>query len=817
MLRYGLMSRHTRVRCGAKQLAIGLYVYLSCSLLSSSCAPQSVAPIPVDTLLRAKQFPLLGRLRISPDGRYVAYSLIDPLRRVTDKALTADVRRTHSGVPQIVLGSDVWLTNLQNGETRNLTQGRGTSWAPAWSPDGERLAFFSDSAGAVNVWLWNAKTESINLASSTTIRVSRPIESPVWTLDSERLLVTAATDVCSGEKESLVSSQPSLGIKDSLQTTALIYGDPPRTASKAEAPEKISSPMWDRDIVEIDLAHARNRCLSTRLHPMWLELSPDGKAIAVSAWQVKPATVLTNLIDLVVIDISDLKEHTVAKHVSTFDGINFSWSPNSAQLAYTTATMSLDGQKRGDCFVADVATDSNRQLTARSQQNCASVFTVPIWNATSSQIYVLSASSQPATFDGLWELSVISGSARKLINLSSPTFVEILSSPTSGAFWTPDSGRSMVIMMRNPKSLSSGFYFLNVKTGGLTKLIEEKKTYGLNTSDAEWSIDISADGRFAVYKAQNASHPEDIWKLTGAVGAKPTQVTHINPELAQYQMGQSIMIRWTDRLGQTKRAALLLPAGYTRGRRYPLIVYQYPGAFGSTFVNNFGIAENFFDEMQIFATRGFAVLYPDVPVKAGRPMRDILDAVMGAVDTAIAVGVADPNRLGIIGHSWGGYGVLSVLVQTNRFKAALSRSGVGGDLIRYYTEMNGDGRAGGMAEVELLRTGGTLWNRKRTFIDNSPIFFLNRVQTPLLLTHGSNDSVAPELSEAVFVALRRLGKEVKYIKYQGENHYEATWGYANQADFLREMIDWFEYHIGPNSDTVKQGVRGSYKAYSSRP
>src|SRR5439155_4768593 len=135
-------------------------------------------------------------------------------------------------------------------------------------------------------------------------------------------------------------------------------------------------------------------------------------------------------------------------------------------------------------------------------------------------------------------------------------------------------------------------------------------------------------------------------------------------------------------------------------------------------------------------------------------------------------GVADPDRLGLFGHSYGGYSTLSLLVQTTRFKAAIAADGYG-DLIATYGQMNSDGSAFGvpLAETGQLLMGGTPWQFRERYVENSPVFHLDRVETPLLIVHGANDTVVlPFLADEIFVGLRRLGKEVVYAKYQGEGH-----------------------------------------------
>jgi dipeptidyl aminopeptidase/acylaminoacyl peptidase len=120
------------------------------------------------------------------------------------------------------------------------------------------------------------------------------------------------------------------------------------------------------------------------------------------------------------------------------------------------------------------------------------------------------------------------------------------------------------------------------------------------------------------------------------------------------------------------------------------------------------------------------------------------------------------------------------------------------------------GDAFGVANLEQGQglMGGTPWEYRDRYIENSPIFFLDRVETPLLIVHGKEDTaVASFLGDEVFVGLRRLGKEVEYAKYKGEGHSPIYWSYANQLDFCNRMIGWFDKYLkgsSPQPNAVSQ-------------
>src|SRR5262249_35117530 len=140
---------------------------------------------------------------------------------------------------------------------------------------------------------------------------------------------------------------------------------------------------------------------------------------------------------------------------------------------------------------------------------------------------------------------------------------------------------------------------------------------------------------------------------------------------------------------------------YAEGERYPLIVWVYGGVFLSNQFDHFGLGSEGPFNMQILATRGYAVLMPDAPQNMGTPMVDLAKAVLPGVDKVIEMGVADPERLGVMGHSYGSYSTLSLIVQTKRFKAALAADG-SGDLISAYGQMDAQG---GALQTSILEAG----------------------------------------------------------------------------------------------------------------
>jgi dipeptidyl aminopeptidase/acylaminoacyl peptidase len=178
----------------------------------------------------------------------------------------------------------------------------------------------------------------------------------------------------------------------------------------------------------------------------------------------------------------------------------------------------------------------------------------------------------------------------------------------------------------------------------------------------------------------------------------PRRLSRINSQLDRYRFGTSRLVQWRGMDGKVLRGALVLPTNYRAEGRYPLVVKVYGGASLSNEVNRFG-AEPGVGDLQLLATRGYAVLLPDTTLHPGRVARDLAEAVMPGVDKVVELCIADPERLGVMGHSFGGYNVAALIAQTTRFRAAVASGGLY-DLISLYGQLGRDGDAKGLGMCE---------------------------------------------------------------------------------------------------------------------
>jgi dipeptidyl aminopeptidase/acylaminoacyl peptidase len=764
-----------------------------CILVSSAAAAQDPEPLPIEDALLSRQFGPLVPIALSPDGTRVAYTVQDNKR--LRPAEIKDYLR--SGLWPPVVATDVVVLDRRSGQTRNLTGGKADNWLPVWSPDGRYLAFFStrDGNGGTRPWVWDLAKDELRGASAVEARGVQM----EWTPDSEKLLITTLPESLAEQKERS-SEEATRNVAPTVnldRPTVVIYRPTAHQAGDLGASDPWDLEFDRRDLTVVDIRNGNTTPLVRDQRIVSFFLSPDGSRVAYTIPKrfERPGS-QQMLFDLAVIGIGAGEPGIVASDIRlSYAGDTLRWSPDSQEISFRTVGVE---EKISDCYVVDLKTKTVRNVTGLATLAGARRKPwVALWG-TNECIYFV--------HDGaLWQASPTQDKAREVTRLAGREITALI--PQSGnLIWSPDGGASTIVVAHDDARKDDGFYNIDLATGMSIRLLERGECYTCANSGYQFTV--TSDRREVVFYSEDPGHDQNLW-ASDATFRNPRQLTHLNPGADKYKLGAARLVDWLSDDGVRLRGALLLPSGYQEGERYPLIVWVYGGASKSDLLDRFGLAGAGPFNMQLLATRGYAVLAPDAPQRLGTPMADLAKTVLPGVNKVIEMGIADPERLGVMGHSYGGYSTLSLIVQTPRFKAALEADGTA-DLIGSYGAMLNSGAAFGTSVAEHGQglMGGTPWEFRERYIENSPLFYLDRVDTPLLIVHGELDlDVASFLGDEVFVALRRLGKEVEYAKYMGEEHSPAYWSYANQVDFCQRMIAWFDVHLKPQAQPKPQVPR----------
>ncbi|MDE0649443.1 MAG: prolyl oligopeptidase family serine peptidase, partial [Gammaproteobacteria bacterium] len=241
---------------------------------------------------------------------------------------------------------------------------------------------------------------------------------------------------------------------------------------------------------------------------------------------------------------------------------------------------------------------------------------------------------------------------------------------------------------------------------------------------------------------------------------------------------------------------------------YPMMVYFYErssdGLYGYTAPAPGSSSIN----RSFYVSRGYLLFVPDIPYRDGYPGESALDAVVPGVLELVEEGFVDADRIGVQGHSWGGYQIAYMVTRTDLFAAAEAGAPVSNMISAYGGIRWQSGRSRAVQyERGQSRIGGSLWEYPLRFIENSPIFTADKINTPILMLHNDEDGAVPWYQGIeLFVALRRLGKPVWMLNYNGEAH--GLRQRHNQKDWAIRMQQFFDHYLkgAPAPVWMEEGV-----------
>ena len=362
-----------------------------------------------------------------------------------------------------------------------------------------------------------------------------------------------------------------------------------------------------------------------------------------------------------------------------------------------------------------------------------------------------------------------------------------------------DQNAPFIIRGENLETFDSGFWTASMDFNAHpSQLLWGKKNYH--------TVLKARNADKIVFTAQSFTEAPDLW-MTDSKFSAPKPVSTLTRQVDAFNWGTDEIMTFRNSDGVPLKAALFKPAGFDPTKKYPMIVYIYERR--SQELNNFPTPRPTNSINPAFYTsQGYVVLQPDIIYKVGYPGQSALNCVMPAVDAAVRLGFIDEKNVGIQGHSWGGYQIAYMITRTNRFKAAEA-----GAVVANMTSAYGGIRYGtGLPrqfqyERTQSRIGGSLWDYPMRFLENSPLFAADRVETPLLMMHNDADDAVPFTQGIEFyLALRRNGKESYMFNYNGEPHNLRR--RANQKDFSTRMKQFFDFYLmsAPKPDWMERGI-----------
>jgi dipeptidyl aminopeptidase/acylaminoacyl peptidase len=653
----------------------------------------------------------------------------------------------------------------------------------AWSPDGGRLAILlgrepagPDAFPTTELHLWEAGKKSL-----TTVKPAQPIainSSLAWTPDGASLVVALRNPELDREARAT--------FKTLTEGPVVVHTS--------------SDPFLEWDLL--------NRSTRTRsialLNPADGSVKPVLPQGRISSYQVaRDGTFITVMEDvtsktdydtiggtdnnLKVVNLTSGESKLLMPSKDT-KGTTFRWSDDGRWFAYA---------KRGEVFLQNVNGSAPRNLTPKpkTDKGKEKESEKPAPEATPDKPDAAGEKKEPEenfspvsfsrdasrlliTSRKGWYVLNVSDSSKKLIV---PMQEDEDKNPRLSAIaWSPD-GRTIYASWANRDSWQRGIVAIDSQNGTMTPLVRDARLYG--------GVRMVRDGSGFILTISDGDRPADLYASNAGLSALK-RLSDLNPWLASKSLPTSELVKYRDVDGKELYGVLRYPIGYEKGKKYPTVFEIYETFF-----------DNSFNSRAAFLTNhGYAVFHPSVNLVVGRPGESWVKGVTTAANRLIEMGVADPDRLGVHGTSYGGYATALLITQTDRFKAAINISGKV-NMVSFYTDSPRLGvRNTHAPEKSQDRIGGTLWEYPERYLEHSAVLRADRVKTPLLNITGDLDPNVPaSQSREMYYALRRLGKEVEWVRYVNGGHRPPN-SVAETIDFEGRILAWYDKHLKKPAD-----------------
>lgn len=307
----------------------------------------------------------------------------------------------------------------------------------------------------------------------------------------------------------------------------------------------------------------------------------------------------------------------------------------------------------------------------------------------------------------------------------------------------------------------------------------------------------------------NFSILPDLWISRGTDFAKAAQVTDTYRQTEKYNWGTAQLVKWRAYDGKESEGVLYLPEDFSPEKQYPMLAVFYERSSERLYEHYKMQPSWSWVNYPFYVSRGYVVFVPDIHYTPGVPGDNAYNYVCSGVEEICRLYPnIDKKRIGIDGQSWGGYQTAYLVTRTDMFACAGSGAPVANMTSAYggIRWGSGDSRQG-QYEMGQSRIGHTLFDAPELYIYNSPVFHADRVTTPLLIMHNDNDGAVPWYQGIeMFMALRRLGKPVWMLQYNGEEHNLKE--RRNRKDITRRLQQFFDHYLkgDPMPRWMKEGI-----------
>lgn len=365
---------------------------------------------------------------------------------------------------------------------------------------------------------------------------------------------------------------------------------------------------------------------------------------------------------------------------------------------------------------------------------------------------------------------------------------------------TIDPKEALLLSAFQLRTKDAGFY--------RTTLGGNKEPERLIFMDRDFSTPRKAENADVVlYTRGSFQEFPDLW-VAGTDFQAPRQISNANPQQSEYLWGSAELVEWNSAEGLPLQGVLYKPENFDPTKKYPLVAYFYERMSDGLHTHYAPVPHRSRINFTFYTSRGYLVFVPDIVYRTGYPGESAMHAVVPGVLKLLERPYVDRDRLGLQGHSWGGYQIAYMVTRTDMFRAAIA----GAPVANMTSAYGGIRWESGMSrqfqyERTQSRLGQNLWDAPIRYIENSPLFWLDRVDTPLLIMHNDQDGAVPWYQGIeLFMGLRRLQKPTWMVNYNGEPHWPTT--AANKVDWNIRMQQFLDHYLmgAPAPVWLRDGV-----------
>ncbi|MDR9417785.1 alpha/beta hydrolase family protein [Gracilimonas sp.] len=719
------------------------------------------------------ELPFVREMEFDSLSNYLAYSVVD----------TSD---SENGLYVFDLNAEESNTidATENGFYTNLT----------WDHDQQRIAFTKatyDSSyveSDASLHIWNADADNLTTLvepgdenSGFTLRSNNRL---MFTNDGNRLFLgfmdAAMADLDSPEEEEEDSEVDVYDVDDLVEDRGLDiwHGEDPQIKTHEKntwnsrknhlymAVYHLNDNRWvqlaDHDMPDVSVAHNSNLVLGSNDQPYMRERTWDG-----------------TYRDYYTVDL-DTGERT--QFLEHFGGwVNLSPQGNFAAY-YEDKHWHLMDTESGDTQNLTIQVDVPFYNEDHDYPSDVPGYGVAGWIENDRAVMIYDK------YD-IWRFETSNGNFRNITDGEGREAKRIFRIEEMNKDWGEAFGNNEELLLTSYHDLEKkfGFYSARANRSGVNRLLEEDKKFTF--------VQKAEDANTVLYKREAYDEFPNIWVSNNWKFKRTNKLTNLHEDLKEkWNWGSAELIDWLSVDGKFIQGVVIKPDNYDPDKRYPIMTYYY--RFFTNRLHDFNEPKT--NHRPVFAqyvSDDYVVFLPDIRFEVGRPGFAATKSLVPGIQKLVEMGIADEDKLGLHGHSWSGYQTAFMVTQTDIFDAAVSGAPVSNMTSAYSGIRWGSGLARQFQyEKTQSRIGETLVEAPLAYIENSPVFYADKITTPMLIMHGDADGAVPwEQSIEMYLALRRYNKDVIFLQYHDEPHHPQR--ISNRLDYTIRMKEYFDYYL----------------------